>query len=88
MHDWIAIEKKIPLTRHKYFNLQIGNEEFDMLFGMNINWTFRQDHAGFNLWLNLPFFYVIFYTYDHRHWCRKCQKYMTDQCYDEKHGEE
>jgi hypothetical protein len=85
MKDWIAIEKKIPLTKHKYFNFQIGWWKINSVFGINTYWSVHQDHAGFHFEADLLWFYFIFYTYDNRHWCNKCNKYMTEHCYEENH---
>lgn len=83
--DWIAVEKKIFLTKHKYFNLQIGWGTFWKVFGLDTHWAVRQDHAGFHFGIDLLWFYFIFYTYDNRHWCEKCNRFMTEKCYEEKH---
>jgi hypothetical protein len=91
MNDWIAVEKKIINTEHKYFNLQFGlfegkYEETD-IFRFDSNWSRRVDHAGFNLNISIWNFYFMFNIYDNRHWCYKCDTYKTERCYDEKHEE-
>lgn len=84
MNDWIYFEKKIIFTKHKYVNLQIGwDKNSTNFYNFDIGHSHKTDHSGFHLNFGLLNFYFIFYTYDNRHWCEKCQKYMTDKCYGE-----
>jgi hypothetical protein len=85
MNDWIYIEKKIPLTKHKWFDIQIGWEKIISIFSLDLGWSIRQDHAGFKLNFNILWFYFIFYTYDSRHWCSKCNAWETSECREKNH---
>lgn len=87
MNDWIYLEKRIIPTNHKYYNLQIGNyiKEFFSYFTFRLEWTRKQDHAGLNFEFSIWKFYIIFYTYDNRHWCNQCNNYMSDICHQENH---
>jgi len=89
MTDIIAIEKKIINTEHKYVNLQIGitKGKFEecSIFKFNVSWNRRVDHAGFNFDFGIWNFYIFFQIYDNRHWCYVCNKWMTQECYNEGH---
>lgn len=88
MDDWVYVEEKIPFTKNKYFNLQIGREaRLTTLFDLMTGITFRSDHCGFKFHLTILWLYFIFYTYDSRHWCEKCNKFSDETCYEENHDE-
>jgi len=87
MNDIIYKETKIIGTKHKHFNLQIGwYEKLETWFNIGLEWSRRRDHAGFRLDISILWFYFIFYTYDNRHWCEKCDTWMSDVCYKENHN--
>ena len=89
MNDFVAFEKKIIGTKHKYINFQIGmlkgKAEECNIFQSNFNWNRRVDHAGLNIDLNIWNFYFLFQIYDNRHWCYDCDAFASQKCYDEKH---
>jgi hypothetical protein len=92
MKDLIYSEEKIPGTKNKYYNLQIGyyNEGRNgfTFFDFKTELNSRQDHCGF--WFELCLFnvYIIFYIYDNRHWNYEEKRWMTDEDYEKERKED
>jgi len=89
MNDIIYSENKIPYTKNKFYDLQIGyyDKSWTDYFKFNLSWNRNFDHAGFNFEISLWIFYFIFYTYDNRHWCMDCEKWKDENCTHEEYEE-
>jgi hypothetical protein len=85
MKDIVYSENKIIFTKHKYYNLQIGvlteKKEKTNIFNFSIKVTKKVDHAGFSFDFEIFNFYIIFYTYDNRHWCYRCNNWESKNCH-------
>lgn len=88
MNDWIYFEKKIPFTKNKYVNFQIGcHRTFTDIFSFHFLLTRKIDHAGLDYHFSCCKFYIVFQIYDNRHWCELCGKFKDETCYSENHEE-
>ena len=79
MKDLIYFDKKI--IKHKYFDFQIGyftkKYEKTNIFNINIKFSKKTDHAGFEFDLEIWNLYLYFRIYDNRHWCYYCNNWET-----------
>jgi hypothetical protein len=64
-----------PITNHKYWEFQVMRTN-DVLV-VDISYTVKQDHAGFNVWLGLLGYSVNFIIYDIRHWDYKNNQWYS-----------
>lgn len=53
---------------NKYWELQITTAFEGPYFNFSINWTRKQDHAGFQFLIEIHKFMFDFKIYDTRHW--------------------
>ncbi len=53
---------------NKFWELQITNEFEGPYFDFSINWTRKQDHAGFQFFIEILDLMIDFKIYDARHW--------------------
>jgi hypothetical protein len=57
------------LTEHKGIEIELlFNKDFWYWFRFNINWSRKMDHAGFDISIDLLWFYLDLNIYDGRHW--------------------
>jgi len=60
---------------NKFWDLQITNLFEGPFFNFNIGWTRKQDHAGFQILIEIFNFMFDFKIYDNRHWDYKSNTY-------------
>jgi len=53
---------------NKFWELQISNEFEGPYFNFKISWTRKEDHAGFQILIEIFNFMFDFNIYDSRHW--------------------
>jgi len=59
---------EISKKYHKYWEVQCTNMFDTGYFKLNINWSRKQDHAGFLFLFEFFDFMLMFQIYDNRHW--------------------
>jgi len=60
-----------PITKNKSFEyqLELGSKFADQPFELNIRWSSKGDHAGFNFRFSIyKLFWIEFNLCDNRHW--------------------
>jgi len=60
--------KNGQVSKTKFWELQIDNDNTGTIFNFNIDWTRKCDHAGFRFNFGVLSFNIDFNFYDNRHW--------------------
>jgi len=60
--------KNGQLSKTKFWELQIQNDNTEVIFDFGISWTKNCDHAGFSFKFEILSFWLDFKVYDNRHW--------------------
>jgi len=77
MVDYVCVDKMV--TKHKFVELQISKMNPHELFEFTLDtcW-FGEDHAGFELTVEVYGFYFSLQFRDNRHWNYKENRWVTD----------
>jgi hypothetical protein len=77
---------KIPFTKHKSFEfvarIDSSDNFINLYFNIDMGWTKKSDHAGFNFFILLHRFHLELNIYDNRHWNYETNAWMTTDEWD------
>jgi len=68
------------LTQHKYLEIELQKfkiQDTCSWFHLNIDWSTKRDHAGFEISLDILGYSAIIKIYDHRHWDGEKQEWCS-----------